>query len=119
MTPFEKDLRLLGYNMRGPDIRGRIDSANVVGDPYKGPRPWLSPLAFFHLKGWRDIRTRVEDFLKNIYCIRACQKHLDDFKLLSFKRDAVDIYTRLSRAVAVGDKKTIGKVCTFMRLLRE
>ena len=90
----------------------RVESAGMIGDPYEGPRRWLTPLDLFYPKGWQEIKVHVRDAIRDIYALHLCRKHLDNFKFRQTKAEVAKIYERLCHAIAEGDDHAIRKVRT-------
>lgn len=94
-------------------VRVTLISSNLVAEPYRGEPPklpllksWLTPT------GWKARWKRWMSSIKSIYTLAKVRRHVPDWTLFGFKKEAFDLYTRVCAALASGDRTELRHLVT-------
>ncbi len=86
--------------------------AQLIAEPYKGPRPSLPLLSLFTAAGWRERWQRLLGRVKNVYALAKVKKDVPNWTLPSFKTEACELYRQVCAAIAAGDQNALRHVTT-------
>lgn len=77
---------------------------------HRGELPWLPPVSWVTLEGWKERWKRALGSLKSMYTLARCRKFVPGFSLPAFKADALKLYEEVCQGIASDDKTLLRQV---------